>query len=90
MMHRVDVHIIDGREEVPLRTHEPVGGAMANLPSARAFLTVQSVAGASVISAHLMQQFENVGGFNEEGDSDWATRTRQPSWRRAPEKAPAK
>src|SRR5207249_3065937 len=65
VMHRVVVNVVDGREEVSFRTHEPLGGAMEHLPSPRVLFAVPSVAGASVKTSQFLEEFENVRCFDE-------------------------
>lgn len=65
MMDRVVVNVINRREEVPLRTHEPLGGPVKHLSAARVFLAIPGVAGASMETPEFVQEFEDMGGFHQ-------------------------
>lgn len=65
MVDRIVVNVVDGREEVAFRAHEPLGGPVKNLTTTRAFLAVPRMTGASVKASQFMEQLEDVLGFDQ-------------------------
>ena len=57
--------MVDGGEEMTLRTHVPFDGTMEDLPTARVLLAVPRVARASMKTPQLMERLEDVRSFHQ-------------------------